>query len=81
MPVKWIFEVEYLSNHLLDLPQLLYLSLCDQTKKMLAMKMTFYRRQPFMEDELELAQILNSSLDDQTKLYEDKLQWKFASKY
>ena len=54
-----ILKIEYLNNHRSDLPQILKLSLGDQTKMEntsneddLLWKTTFYRRRPSMEDNL-----------------------------
>jgi hypothetical protein len=79
-----ILKVEYLSNHWLDLPQILNCSLGDQTK----IDNCFKWRQPPMEDDLkiikveylsnhcsDLPNILNLSLVDQTNI-ENSLKWK-----
>ena len=72
-----IFKVEYPSNHWSDLPQILNLSLGDQTKIKYCLKW----RRPKMADDLKILkieylsnhssdppQILNLSLGDQTKI-------------
>ena len=49
-----ILKVEYLSNHWLDLPQILNLSSGDQTKsKNELIKMFSNGRRPLMEDDLQ----------------------------
>ena len=87
-----ILKVEYLSNHWSDLPQILNLSLGDQTQKCLKL-----RPHP-MEDDLKILKIeyisnhclflphfFNLSSGDQTKIknawHEEDLQWKTTSKY
>ena len=94
-PTVNVCDMEYLSDHWTDLPQILNLSLGDQTeiKKILSK----WRRPP-MEEDLKILkveylsnhssdppQILNLSSGDQTKIKnawnEDDLQWKTTSKY
>ena len=89
-----ILKLEYLSNHLSDLLQILNLGFWDQTKIEKCLKW----RRPQMEDDLKIIkmeyssnlssdvpQILSLSSGDQTKIKntwnEDDLQWETTLKY
>jgi hypothetical protein len=83
---------EYLSNHLLDHSQILNLSLYDQT----IFRKSFLKRQPTMEDNLEISkveylsnhlldytQIFNLDMGDQSKVFKyfnEDDIWKATSK-
>ena len=56
---KMTSKVKYLSNHRLDLPQILNLNILVQTKneELLITKMTSNGRRPLMEDDLKILKV------------------------